>query len=151
MKKKTKRLLFILGILSFAATAIGLTMSALRQSITYFYLPADINALAQRPAAAIRLGGLVEVGSIAYAQNESSHEVAFSVTDGADSIRVTYSGLLPDLFREGQGVIVEGRFTPDGSILKAANVLAKHDENYMPPEVAAALKKSGAAHPGPKP
>ena len=148
MTKKTRRLYLVLGIVAFAAVAVGLTLSALRQSITYFYMPGDIAALPERPSNALRLGGLVETGSIAYPNGESSHEVTFRVTDGAESILVSYAGLLPDLFREGQGVIVQGKFAQDGSRLDADTVLAKHDENYMPKEVADALKEKGVWNDG---
>jgi len=145
--KKTKRLYLIAAILVFAATAVTLTLSALKTSITYFYMPSDIATMAQPPASAIRLGGLVEAGSVKYLAAQGGGEkqsiVEFNVTDGASTIKVDYAGLLPDLFREGQGVIVQGRFSPDGATLTADNVLAKHDENYMPKEVADALKEKG--------
>ncbi|MCB2113071.1 MAG: cytochrome c maturation protein CcmE [Parvularculaceae bacterium] len=145
MKKKTKRLYLALGLFAFAAGAVALTLNALKGSITYFYLPSDLAALDERPAAAIRLGGLVETGSVEFGETEdrTRPHVAFIVTDGENRIRVAYAGLLPDLFREGQGVIVQGRFTADGDHLNADTVLAKHDENYMPKEVADALKEKG--------
>ncbi|MCB2097278.1 MAG: cytochrome c maturation protein CcmE [Parvularculaceae bacterium] len=145
MKKKTRRLYLAAGAFVFAAGAVALTLNALKGSITFFYLPSDIAALAAKPTAAIRLGGLVEAGSLQYGETEESGKphVAFTVTDGETRINVAYVGLLPDLFREGQGVIVQGRFTPDGDHLDAETVLAKHDENYMPKEVADALKESG--------
>lgn len=143
MTKKTRRLYLALGILVFAAASVGLTLTALKQSLTYFYMPSDIASLPAPPTATIRLGGLVEAGSLAYpVSGDKTAEVKFRVTDGTDAIAVSYVGILPDLFREGQGVIVQGRFNPDGS-LKAENVLAKHDENYMPKEVADALKEKG--------
>ena len=147
MTKKTRRLYLAIGIFAFAAAAVGLTLNALKTSITYFYMPSEIAAMAERPGAAIRLGGLVETGSIAYpgagGGAGDTSLVEFSVTDGANSIKVAYAGLLPDLFREGQGVIVQGRFHDGGAVLTADNVLAKHDENYMPKEVADALKEQG--------
>lgn len=147
MTKKTRRLRLAIGIFAFAAAAVGLTLSALKSSITYFYMPSDIAAMAEKPGNAIRLGGLVETGSINYPNAASGTDknalVEFRVTDGANTIKVVYAGLLPDLFREGQGVIVQGRFAPGGAMLKADNVLAKHDENYMPKEVADALKEQG--------
>ena len=145
MKKKTRRLYLAAGAFVFAAGAVALTLNALKGSITFFYLPSDIAALAAKPTAAIRLGGLVEAGSLQYGETEESGKphVAFTVTDGETRINVAYVGLLPDLFREGQGVIVQGRFTPNGDHLDAETVLAKHDENYMPKEVADALKESG--------
>lgn len=147
MKKKTRRLYLATGAFAFAAAAVGLTLSALKSSITYFYMPSEIAALQSKPASAIRLGGLVETGSIKYLNPENRKEanpvVEFNVTDGSTSIKVAYAGLLPDLFREGQGVIVQGRFVDGGAVLQAENVLAKHDENYMPKEVADALKEQG--------
>lgn len=147
MTKKTRRMFLAIGVFAFAAAAAGLTLSALKSSITYFYMPSDIAAMAQKPHSPIRLGGLVETGSISYPNAQSGADknslVEFNVTDGAETIRVVYAGLLPDLFREGQGVIVQGRFTDDGARLTADNVLAKHDENYMPKEVADALKEKG--------
>ncbi len=147
LTKKTRRIYLALGAFAFAAAAVGLTLSALKSSITYFYMPSEIAALASTPSKAIRLGGLVETGSIEYLSPKGGSEnealVSFSVTDGGNSIKVTYAGLLPDLFREGQGVIVQGSFVDGGSVLKADNVLAKHDENYMPKEVADALKEQG--------
>lgn len=146
MTKKTRRLYLAIGVFAFAASAVALTLSALKTSITYFYMPSDIAAMAQRPASAIRLGGLVETGSVNYLGADGGEKktiVEFNVTDGANTIKVDYAGLLPDLFREGQGVIVQGRFSADGATLTADNVLAKHDENYMPKEVADALKEKG--------
>lgn len=147
MTKKTRRLFLAIGIFAFAAAAVGLTLSALKNSITYFYMPSDVAALASKPARPIRLGGLVENGSVKYLNPENRSEtnpvVEFAVTDGSASIKVAYAGLLPDLFREGQGVIVQGRFNEGGDLLRAENVLAKHDENYMPKEVADALKEKG--------
>ncbi len=147
MTKKARRIFLALGALSFAAAAVALTLSALKGSITYFYMPSDIAALASKPVSAIRLGGLVEAGSVQYLTGsdggEKSPTIVFNVTDGGNSIKITYGGLLPDLFREGQGVIVQGRLADDGSTLNAESVLAKHDENYMPKEVADALKEQG--------
>ncbi|OFX03217.1 MAG: cytochrome c biogenesis protein CcmE [Alphaproteobacteria bacterium RIFCSPHIGHO2_12_FULL_63_12] len=147
MTKKNRRLFLAFGIFAFAASAVALTLSALKSSITYFYMPSEIAAMAERPGGAIRLGGLVETGSINYpnaaASTGKNSLVEFRVTDGANAVKVVYAGLLPDLFREGQGVIVQGRFASDGALLKADNVLAKHDENYMPKEVADALKEQG--------
>ena len=139
--KKTRRLYLALGLFAFAAGAVALTLNALKGSITYFYMPSDIAALAAPPTSAIRLGGLVETGSVRHAEGEPL--VNFVVTDGEHRIPVAYSGILPDLFREGQGVVVQGRFAKGGGELVADTVLAKHDENYMPKEVADALKKQG--------
>ena len=136
MKKKTRRLYLAAGAFVFAAGAVALTLNALKGSITFFYLPSDIAALAAKPTAAIRLGGLVEAGSLQYGETEESGKphVAFTVTDGETRINVAYIGLLPDLFREGQGVIAQGAFNEDG-IFVAQTILAKHDENYIPKEL----------------
>lgn len=144
MTKKQKRFGLLATVAIVAAAAIGLTLNALSSTITYFYTPGDLAELAAPPSNAIRLGGLVEVGSLRYdgAEREGEVHVAFAITDGEATTRVAYNGILPDLFREGQGVIVQGRLGPDG-VLAADNVLAKHDENYMPKEVADALKEKG--------
>jgi cytochrome c-type biogenesis protein CcmE len=118
---------------------VGLVLYAMRDSIVFFYSPSDIAEMQVAPGQRIRLGGLVETGSVRRDQGTTVH---FSVTDGAKVMPVTYTGVLPDLFREGQGVVTEGAVMPDGTF-KADNVLAKHDENYMPPEVAAKLKEKG--------
>ena len=125
--------------MGFLAAATGLTFYALGQQTSYFYMPAD---LAQNPAAPgqrIRLGGLVEKGTVI---RDSGTEVSFAVTDTANSVKVVYTGILPDLFREEQGVVTEGAFDADG-VFVADTVLAKHDENYMPKEVADSLKEQG--------
>lgn len=147
MTKKTRRLILVIGIFGIAASAMALTLGALDQSITYFYLPSDLAALETKPSRPIRLGGLVAPASIEYAQGNAEEQVSasvkFVVTDGPHSVQVVYAGILPDLFREGQGVIAEGRLDADGETLSADNVLAKHDENYMPKEIADALKEKG--------
>lgn len=145
MTKKQKRLLSIGALLLFASGAITLVLSALSSSITYFYVPSDLAALTASPSATIRLGGLVETGSVSYGSGQAANKssvVRFNVTDGRHVIAVAYEGILPDLFREGQGVVVQGRLASDG-VLIAENVLAKHDENYMPKELADALKETG--------
>jgi cytochrome c-type biogenesis protein CcmE len=119
-----------------AATAVAL--QAFQENIMYFYSPSQISAGEAPTGRAFRLGGLVTSGSLQ--RTPGSIEINFLVTDNAESIPVKYSGLLPDLFREGQGVIAHGRLGTDG-VFVADEVLAKHDENYMPPEVAATLKK----------
>lgn len=139
MTRKNKRLAVIAGAMGFLAAATGLTFYALGQQTSYFYMPAD---LAQNPAAPgqrIRLGGLVEKGTVI---RDSGTEVSFAVTDTANSVKVVYTGILPDLFREEQGVVTEGAFDADG-VFVADTVLAKHDENYMPKEVADSLKEQG--------
>jgi cytochrome c-type biogenesis protein CcmE len=138
MTRKQRRLYFTLTGLAALAVAAALVLSAFQDNLVFFYSPSDV-AQKQIPAERrFRLGGLVEPGSVAKAGTTT----AFAVTDNARTIKVVYTGLLPDLFREGQGVVTEGRLNGDG-VFMAATVLAKHDENYMPPEVADALKRSG--------
>ncbi|MBB3141997.1 cytochrome c maturation protein CcmE [Halomonas organivorans] len=138
--KRKQRLLVILGLVALAAVAVGLTLYALRSNINLFFSPVQI-AEGQAPLERqIRAGGMVKEGSVA--RDPDSLDVAFTVTDYVEDLEVRYSGILPDLFREGQGVVVVGRLQPDGW-LRADQVLAKHDENYMPPEVAQALEDAG--------
>ena len=118
--------------------AVALVLVALEENLNYFYSPADLNTAP--PGRSIRLGGLVEEGSVQ--RQDDGLTVTFRITDLAESVPVTYKGILPDLFREGQSVITEGTLGPNG-VFVAREVLAKHDENYMPPEVVDALKKSG--------
>jgi cytochrome c-type biogenesis protein CcmE len=126
-----------LGLLGLGV-AVALALTAFQSNITYFYSPSDIAADKVTPGRTIRLGGMVENGSV----RRAGDTTAFRVTDMAKTIDVTYRGQLPDLFREGQGVVTEGTLEPDGAFL-AREVLAKHDEKYMPPEVAKALKRAG--------
>ncbi len=141
--KKQQRLILFGGIFLAAAGAVALTLYALRGSITYFYTPSELALLDETPTSPIRLGGLVAYESVEYDRAETGDVVSFTVEDGgAAVVRVNFAGLLPDLFREGQGVVVQGRMTGDG-VMTADNVLAKHDENYMPKEVAEALKEQG--------
>ncbi|TWG99326.1 cytochrome c-type biogenesis protein CcmE [Mesorhizobium sp. J18] len=139
MTRKQKRLSIIGGAMGFLAAATALTFYALGQQTSYFYMPSDALAAQLAPGERIRLGGLVEKGSIVRGQGT---EVRFAVTDHEKSITVNYSGILPDLFREEQGVVTHGMFQPDGSFV-ADSVLAKHDETYMPKEVAESLKEKG--------
>jgi cytochrome c-type biogenesis protein CcmE len=125
-----------LGVL---ALAVALMLSAFRDSIVFFNSPTDVVEKQIKPGTRIRLGGLVKAGSVARGDNLA---VRFDVTDGRNTIAVAYQGLLPDLFREGQGVVTEGALESSGTF-KADSVLAKHDETYMPKEVADALKKQG--------
>ena len=139
MTRKQKRLSIIAAGMGFLALAITLVLFALRQEIVFFRSPSDISAgAAELQGARIRLGGLVEEGSV---ERGNGTQIRFSVTDGAESVVVRYDGVLPDLFREGQGVVTEGVLMPGG--FAADTVLAKHDENYMPREVADALKEQG--------
>ena len=142
MTKKQQRLAFVLGGLAVLAIAATLTLTALRSAVTYFYLPADVAELSETPEGLIRLGGLVGVDSVQYSKNEKADTVSFTVVDTKNSITVEYAGLLPDLFREGQGVVVTGRLA-DKETLIATNVLAKHDENYVPKDLEDALKEQG--------
>ncbi len=137
MKRKHKRLVFVSIALVLLAGAAGLMLMAYEENIVFFRSPTDIAEKAPDEGKRLRLGGLVEEGSL----KKKGTTVLFSVTDLSNSVPVTYTGILPDLFREGQGVVTEGRF--QGGIFVASEVLAKHDENYMPPEVAEALKKAG--------
>ena len=139
MKPKRRRLTFVLIGMGLLGVAAALVLAAFRDSIVFFYSPTEIHAKALPAEQRIRVGGLVEEGSLE--KTAGGGTVTFRITDLAETIAVTYTGILPDLFREGQGVVAQGRFQ-DG-VLKADEVLAKHDENYMPPEVADALKKSG--------
>ena len=137
---KRKKRLFII-FLAFLALSISgfLILNASRDSLIYFYSPSEILEKQGLQEKIIRIGGLVEENSVSY---KNSTRIEFNVTDGNEKILVTYIGILPDLFREGQGVICEGKLNALG-IFEANRILAKHDENYMPPEVAEKLKKSG--------
>ena len=139
MTRKQRRGVLIGTCLVVLGIAVGLVLYAMRDSIVFFYSPSDIAKMEITPGQRIRLGGLVETGSV---KRDEGTTVRFAVTDGAEVLPVTFTGVLPDLFREGQGVVTEGALMPDGTF-KADNVLAKHDENYMPPEVAAKLKEQG--------
>jgi cytochrome c-type biogenesis protein CcmE len=139
MKPKRKRLYMLLAGLAALGIAMGLILNALRENILFFYSPTDIVEKRAPLGRALRVGGLVEKGTVERGPGATVH---FQVTDLKDSIPVVYTGMLPDLFREGQGVVAEGKLGPDGA-LAATSVLAKHDERYMPPEVVQALKKSG--------
>jgi cytochrome c-type biogenesis protein CcmE len=139
MTRKQKRLSVIAGGMAFLAAAAGLTFYALGQRTSYFYMPADLAGTAVAPGERFRLGGLVEKGSIERGQGL---DIRFAVTDHESTVKVVYSGILPDLFREEQGVVTEGALSGDG-VFVADSVLAKHDETYMPREVADALKEKG--------
>jgi cytochrome c-type biogenesis protein CcmE len=142
MTRKRQRLIFVLlGILMLSG-ATALVLTAFNENLVFFFSPTDLLAKPQPPGRAFRLGGLVEQGSVA----KDGPTIRFRITDKKNTLLVVYRGVLPDLFREGQGVVVEGSLAPDGSFT-ASSVLAKHDEKYMPPEVAAALKKNGEWRP----
>ncbi len=154
MRPKRRRLVIVVAGLSFLGLATGLVLAAFDEGVTYFYSPSD---LVERPVPKdrmLRIGGLVEEGSVTrgeglivgFAVTDLTRGegliVGFAVTDLAHSVPVQYSGILPDLFREGQGVVAVGKLGPDG-VFTASEVLAKHDENYMPPEAADALEQAG--------
>lgn len=138
MTRKGRRLVLIGLAGAVLAVAAGLVLTALNDTIVFFNAPTQIIENPPQPGTRLRLGGLVENGSV---KREGS-DVKFAITDGAHKIPVSFKGLLPDLFREGQGVITEGALSSDG-VFVADTVLAKHDETYMPKEVADALKKQG--------
>jgi len=143
MKRKTQRMIYVgagLGILAFAG---ALAFFAMGDNVRFFYSPGDLRKLAAPPSDSFHLGGLVKRGSV---HKDNEMVMRFVVTDGASDVPVVYDqtehGLVPDLFAEGQGAVAEGRLGDDGTFV-ATRVLAKHDEKYMPPEVADALKRSG--------
>ena len=139
MTRKQRRITLIGTCLAVLGLAVGLVLFALEDSIVFFYSPSDISEKKIGPGQRFRLGGLVKEGSVKRGEGTT---VAFAVTDTDKTIQVNYTGVLPDLFREGQGVVTEGKLNTQG-VFVADSVLAKHDENYMPPEVADALKKKG--------
>ena len=139
MTRKQRRLVLIGSSLGVLALAAVLVLSALKESIVFFNSPTDVVEKHVQPGSRIRLGGLVKEGTV---QRGDNLAVRFEVTDGNRAIAVNYQGILPDLFREGQGVIAEGMLQPGGAF-KADSVLAKHDEKYMPKEVVDALKRQG--------
>ena len=141
MTKRSRRILLIGALLGVTSIATLLVLTALKESVAYFYTPSDLAKLAEKPAGLLRLGGLVAPGSVTFAEGGDA-TVAFTISDEFATTPVTYRGVLPDLFREGQGVVVQGRLNP-GGVVVASEVLAKHDENYMPKEVADALKEQG--------
>ena len=141
MTRKQKRLIAVLGLVGGLGVAVALVLTAFNDNLVFFYSPTDM-AEKQIPAdKRFRLGGLVEADSV----KKDGLVTDFVVTDLRSSVRVRYTGILPDLFREGQGVVANGKLDSDGRFI-ASEVLAKHDEKYMPPEVADALKKSGQWH-----
>lgn len=139
-ERKRRRLVMILSTLAVLALAAGLVLRALDENLVYFMAPSDVQAGEIEPGRQFRLGGLVAENSFTKAADGLT--VEFIVTDLANEVPVRFKGLLPDLFREGQGVIAEGRLDAGGTFV-ATSVLAKHDENYMPPEVAEALQRAG--------
>ncbi len=138
MRRRDQRLIVVGAAGVLLALAAWLTVTGLSRSVVYFYSPSELEAKAA-PGRTVRLGGLVQSGSV---HHDDSGAIYFVVTDGEGATAVRYAGVLPDLFREGQGVVTEGVYQPD-AVFEATNVLAKHDETYMPREVAEALKQRG--------
>ena len=139
MKRKNKRLSFVVLTLLALAAAAGLVLAAFEDNIVFFHSPTEIVQKNIRPEQRLRVGGLVEEGTVK--QTGQQAITSFRVTDLTTSLTVNFKGILPDLFREGQGVVAEGHYR--NGVFEAKEVLAKHDETYMPKEVAEALKKSG--------
>ena len=141
---KARRRLWVIGAVApVLALAVGLSLYAMRDNVTFFFSPSEATTENAPSGRVIRLGGLVETGSVV---RGADGEVAFAVTDNAATTRVVYRGDLPDLFREGQGIVAQGAFLPDRTF-RATQVLAKHDENYMPREVSDRLKETGEWRP----
>jgi len=137
--RKRRRLYFAAALLAAGAGGAVLVLGALKDNVLYFYSPSDITAKHVSPGVAFRIGGLVEKGSVSHGAHA---DVRFVVTDGRAAVPVEFHGVLPDLFREGQGIVAMGALNGTGTF-DATEVLAKHDEKYMPPEVVDALKRSG--------
>ena len=142
MKPRTRRLGWIAGGLVVLGIAAALVLNAFRSNLVFFFTPTQVAAHEAPQGRAFRIGGLVEAGSLT--RDPNGLTVRFRVTDTARTIAVTYTGLLPDLFKEGKGVVAQGTLDPDGTF-RASEVLAKHDENYMPPEAADAIKQARGA------
>ncbi len=140
MTPRRKRRLAFAGVLMLGAgVATALVLNAFSENLVYFYSPSEVAQGEAPPERKFRIGGLVADGSVD--QSSESLEVRFAVTDNAEVVPVVYEGVLPDLFREGQGIVADGRLNGDGTFV-AERVLAKHDENYMPPEAAEALERT---------
>ena len=140
--KRSRRKLLVIMVLFGVAVATVLGLSAFEENLLYFYSPTQVKAGEAPDSRAFRVGGLVVAGSVARA--EQGLNVQFTLTDNLETMPVSYSGILPDLFREGQGIVAMGSINSEG-LFVADEVLAKHDENYMPPEVADALKAADQA------
>lgn len=140
MKPRHKRFALIIGGVAVLGVAVALILSAFQQNLVFFFSPSDVAAHKAPQARAFRIGGLVEEGSV----KREGVMVSFRVTDTAHAIPVVYKGILPDLFKEGKGVVAQGKLGPDG-VFQASEVLAKHDENYMPPEAGHALEQAQKA------
>lgn len=144
MKARHKRMMFVVVGLTGVAAAAALILGAMQSNINHFFSPTEVAGNQAPKDRTFRLGGLVEEGSIE--REDDGLTVYFNVTDNAEVVRVTYTGILPDLFQEGQGVVAQGKLGENG-VFMADEVLAKHDETYMPPEVAEALEKAAAQQP----
>ena len=139
MKPRTKRIAMVAGGLTALAVVAGLVLSAFQQNLVFFFTPSQVAANEAPLGRTFRIGGMVETGSVK--RQPDGVTVRFVVTDTAKSVPVEYRGALPDLFREGKGVVAQGRVGTDG-VFQASEVLAKHDENYMPPEAAEAVNRA---------
>jgi cytochrome c-type biogenesis protein CcmE len=140
LKPRTRRALWIVAGLAALGAASALVLNAFQSNLVFFFTPSQVVSHEAPQGRSFRIGGLVEAGSVV--RDKDALTVHFRVTDTAKTIPVTYTGILPDLFREGKGVVAQGKLGPDGTF-HANEVLAKHDENYMPPEAAEALRKAG--------
>jgi len=140
MKPRNQRIAWICAGLAILGIAVGLVLKAFNSNLVFFYTPSQVANREAPQGKPFRLGGLVTAGSVQ--RDPNGLTVRFTVTDTAKTVPVVYSGILPDLFKEGKGVVTQGRVGADG-VFTASEVLAKHDENYMPPEAAEALKKAG--------
>lgn len=142
MKARHKRLIWIVASIAVLGVAVALILNAFNSSLVFYFSPTQVANKEAPLGRAFRMGGLVETGSVQ--RSPDSLEIRFKVTDTAHTIAVSYTGILPDLFREGKGVVTQGRLGEDG-IFRASEVLAKHDENYMPPEAAHAVEQAQKA------
>ena len=140
MKPRTRRAVAIVGGLAALGVAAALVLNAFQSNLVFFFTPTQVAKKEVPIDRNFRVGGLVEGGTVV--RQKDALSVTFKITDGAESIPVAYTGILPDLFKENKGVVAEGKVGPDG-VFRASQVLAKHDENYMPPEAAEALKQAG--------
>jgi cytochrome c-type biogenesis protein CcmE len=147
MTRKRRRIWILLLCAIGLGSATALTLTAFQDNLVFFRSPSDVMTAEMPPGRAFRLGGLVEQGSVQrQGEYQGKPAIRFRVTDGAHTVPVVFAGVLPDLFREGQGVVTQGMMGPDG-VFRAREVLARHDETYMPPEVADALKRAGHWNP----
>ena len=150
MTRKHRRLVIVAACMAGLGSAAALTLNAFSDTMVFFMTPADLAEKNPPPGQTIRLGGMVEAGSVHRVTQDGEPTATFRVTDGKSDVTVAFTGILPDLFREGQGVVAMGTLLPDHSF-HAQEVLAKHDETYMPKDVADALKKRGYWKPGHEP